>query len=215
MQLSYLRLMQVTFSESALAQVTSQSLRTLIVGTDDGNEWWLQQISCPNLTAFHHGSAFLQSSMPIFESYGYLLTLEYTSQEQLLPIFATMTPLIQSLGIEPSELRILCELQTNGTEPPPFPCLRELTVSVSEAKLTLDEFELIVRTRYLPISHPQSQLPPSLTPLIHLFLIRYRGVDPNQDSEPWQSSGLYKEAKRRITDDKIWDYYEKEQISWI
>jgi hypothetical protein len=214
-QLSYLRLLDVTFPEPTSAHITSQALRTLIVNTANGNEWWLQQISCPNLTAFHHGSDFLQSSMSIFESYSSLLTLEYASKEQLLPTFATATPLVRSLGIEPSELRILCELQANGTKSPPFPCLKELIVSLLEEGPTVADFELIVRTRCLPTSHPQSQLPPSLTPLSHLSMLRWPKDSLNQDSDPWSSSALYKEAKRRITDDNIWDRFECEEPSWI
>jgi hypothetical protein len=170
-QLSYLRLLNVTSPEPTSPHVTSHSLRTLIVNTTNRNEWWLQQISCPNLTAFHHGSDFLQSSMSIFESYTSLFTLEYASTEQLLPTFATATPLIQSLGIETLELRIFCKLQTNGKEAPPFSCLEELNVSLIDAELTLDDFELIVRARCLPTSHPQSQLPPSLTPLRDRLMI--------------------------------------------
>jgi F-box-like len=214
-QLSYLRLSDVTFPEPTPAHITSQSLQTLIVNTLDGNEWWLQQMSCPNLIAFHHGSDFLESSMSIFESYGSLLTLEYTSQEQLLPRFATATPLIQSLVIEPSELRILCDLQANGTESPPFPCLKELTVSLINAELTLEVFESIVRTRCLPTSHPHSQLPPSLAPLSHLSLLGWRKDSPNQYSDSWRSNALYKEAKSLLTDDKIWKYYKRYELSWI
>jgi hypothetical protein len=48
-----------------------------------------------------------------------------------------------------------------------------------------------------------------------LSLLRWPKDSLNQDSDPWSSSALYKEAKRRITDDEIWGRFEYEELSWI
>jgi hypothetical protein len=178
------------------------------------DEIFLTALSCPNLTAFHHSSESFNAAISFIESHPSILTLDYASNDDLLQTFSKSAPQVQSLTIEPSQLRTLCDWQAEGMEHPPFPTLKYLTISINTTHLTREAFDSIVKTRCLPVSHAHSQPMSSLIPLLHLSLLRNLGSDESVKSEPWRTSDLYEQAMQTLTMDALWNRWEIVNLSW-
>lgn len=193
---------------AATAPATSHSLQTLQFRSVEDDQWWPLALSCPDLTALHHGDDNFEECLPFLESHPSIVTLDTSANDSWVTRAIAIAPQIQYLTLEASELHLLCEWQASEQSRLAFPSLKQLQVSIIGEPLSIVDFERIVRTRCLPTTHSASLALPGCTPLGSF------SVTAIKKTEEWRSSELSIEATHSFYIDQYREGYQMETLSW-
>jgi hypothetical protein len=213
-QLQDLRLQRIGITQppATAIQTVSASLKLLLINPGDEGEPWLPLISCPNLTAFYHsGPNFSETCIAFVASHVSILTLDYVSEADLIPVLAPIAPQLQSLSIEPTNIPGLCGWRSNGAPGPPFPLLKEAKLAAVVFPMSKPDFETFVRMYCLPVGDPDNESP--CPPALKKFSVLI-DLDDDHD-EAWRTSELYKRAKMTVSEDEVWTQCENINLSWV
>jgi hypothetical protein len=187
-----------------------RNLRRLKLRRFDAADSWLDQISCPNLTALDVQEDIRQERVISFLLRHTTITSLHVRIREMLRDIAAVLPEGQSLTLKGSQLGLNYIPLLDQNSSVYLPALQSLDTWDWDGNLQPDHFEALVCARCLPSSHPRSQLPSWMKPLKSLAIYYSARLSPEEIS--WRSSELFKEAKYRIEEGK---YDARAVLSWI
>lgn len=210
-QLEALEVRGGTLRQPMAGREPSSSLRKLVISKCNSDSSWLSQLSLPQLMTFvydaedsaEHCFSFVQNNQSI-------TTLWVLGSCDINATFAHTAPRILSYGTGDGFAHLYKRKSPKAEGI--FPYLKELALDTMMEDLTLVEFEGIVKGRCIPLTHPQSKLAPSASPLHSLIIIRKEDGDM---PEPWRNSDLFQSATRHITSNFNWKGEERLVLSWV
>jgi hypothetical protein len=209
-QLSRLECHCTRFTEppATKRRICSPLLRTLLLWWCT-NESWLSSLSCPSLTTFiHDGEGFPTSFL---RSHRSVVALECvlgclnSAGPDILKEIESIVPELKWLSLDTVEFLGNRQKARAGT--PPFPRLEHLTVC---DRISLEEFEDIVKTRCLPVGNSKSRLSACLKPLKTLSFAGYDEI-----TVELASSQLFESAAKHVAVYPYWHEFEALSLSWL
>jgi hypothetical protein len=163
--------------------------RLLLIGVADGCGEWIEDLSCPRLGELVIDETVSKEVVYAFiEAHSAIRSILYIGCSETDTLSQIAPQITQLLVKRPS--KSFYEINHNQT--PSFPLLKYLFLDDTEEWMDKTTFEDLVTARFLPLSHPQSRLPPSIRPIRQLMLtVR---TDKTDMEFKWSRSELYEEA---------------------
>lgn len=156
---------------------------------------WLKSFTAPVLESF--SIYWLEGpSLAFIESHTSIKYLRWHTGN-LLHEISQIAPQVRHL-ITGGRLNRFYEQMLNGGSSPLFLSLETLSFRQTRRHggINQENMDTLIRTRCLPSSHPQSQLPPSLKPLKTLSIVLFNYDNPQQHI--WAQDELCKETRVEI-----------------
>ncbi|KIM23292.1 hypothetical protein M408DRAFT_264185 [Serendipita vermifera MAFF 305830] len=188
LKLDTLKIGHTTLQDSS-TPVVSMSLRSLELTKTQGDTW-MPYTSLPKLDTLVLRIDNTPASLAFISSNRSITKLLCSN---LLSEIADIAPQLIELHVSPP-LHVLCA--STSTSQSALSSLSDLfaDIRLSDHDITVEEFDMFVRTRCLPFGHPRSLTGHSYPSLSRLTLTLIQTRDPAP--QEWEQSKLYKESTR-------------------
>lgn len=177
-----------TFILGDSAPVIAPSLKYLELDSTEGDDWMIQA-SFPKLETLVLRIPATPAILAFISANRSIKSLAYRGS---IGDIASIAPQLLELNARPL-LQALCA--TSPSSQMVFPDLRTLLVDMSSPiyEMTVDEFDMFVRTRCLYVGHPKGLANQRSQVLSNVVFLLPASSRPQE----WQSSELYKESTRK------------------